>query len=651
MSKNDVFEGSTLKIRAKLFREGRRETGTARLVMLRDGEEISSKTLSVRKHWIEEPYTLPDVPDHKTSYLFSWRLEHPTGVSGIDTAIRVWPRTCRVKLTRPDGAPAARQPFHLRFDDGHRADFEADDQGECACTLARRTNFEVRTPATTPILEFKPGKEVGRQREAVVSPWSAEIYAPEPPTERPAKQYVNLTPDDFGEGLGHDGVGPEIAFVVGPRGLKDATSRDPAGVREIFVQVKLSDLTRRTSELATVLRASELTRVSATEIKARVPVRPDGCARFVLRLGRGGGEKCEIKVGLTEACAEDTRSFINWRKIWLEPVTAAGANVEVDAAIDALKTVFVEAVKTATTTVTASSIPGATIPGAELGLPQANVLIVGDHNEKRFRPQIANEHPGLTAYTFFCDLQIDAGKAESFVEKQVSAEASDRTTIDGRDVVGWTFKAKEFSGFKPHKHLLLPRSLHTGNPSVTAEWRDASGTWHPFPVGNVSVRPTASNPKGVIDLEYPPLLVEALKTGNRSLRVRFCKVSDTFNGWAPNKTTGVVIALGHLTGPRDAEGYQKTIVHEIGHQMNQLDDTVPAGLDRNDHGRYYTGRGHSGGHCADGIDGGVFSGPDDLEGRTDCGCVMYGEGADERPITFCARCKPFVLAEPLGRLG
>lgn len=650
MSK-EVFEESTLKVRAKLFREGKRDSGTATLIFMRDGVETSRKSLDVRKHWIEESYTLPKVPDDKAFYLFTWRLEHGTGVVGIDEAVRVWPKTCTVKLTFPDGKEAKGIPFKLKFDDRHVADFETNTHGEYACTLTRRATFEVVSSPSNPILKFKPGKEVGRQREAEVSPWKAEIYAPTTPDESPRKQYVNLTPEDFGEGLGHDGVGPEIAFVVGPSGKKDASSRPTGAVTELFVKVTLSDLTKRTKELATLLRASELERVSATEFKAVVPIRGDGCARFVLRLGRGGGEKCEIKVGVTPECADDSRSYINWRKIWVEPAIPAGSVAEVDAAIEALKTVFVEAVKTATTVIDPTPVVGATIPGAELGIAKTDVLIIGDHNESRFRNQIVNAKPGLTAYALFCDLQIDAGRSESVLQQQVTAENADRVTFDGVRCAGWEFRAQTFPGFDANENLVVPRSLHTGNPAASAEWLNSDGNWIAIPPANVKVLPTADNAPGKVQVKYPPALVTKLGRANRSLRVRTAVVSDTFNGWAPNGTTGVVIALRHLNSVRDAEGYQKTVVHEIGHQFRQLKGSVPDGLDRNDHGRYYTGRGHSGGHCADGIAEGTFNGGGRLTGQGSCKCVMYGEGADERPITFCDRCKPFVLAEPLGSLG
>lgn len=651
MSK-EVFEGSSLKIKAKLFREGRRESGTATLIYLRDGAEVSRKSLDVRKHWVEETYELPNVPDDKAFYMFTWRLEHGTGVAGIDEPVRVWPKTCKVKLTFPDGKPAKRAPFKLKFSDRHVADYETNDSGEYACTLTRRATFELVPDAANPLLKFKPGKEVGRQREAEVSPWTAEIYTPEAPTESPRKQYVNLVSADDNEAAGHDGQGEEIFFRVGPRGLKSASTRSVGGISQIYVKLKLADRTKRTAGLATILQASTVERVGADEVKATVPLQGDGTARFVLRLGRGGGEKCELKIGVAPDCGDDTRSFINWRKIWIEPASAAGTAVEVDAAIEALKPVFVEAIKTAATTIDPAQVRASTIPGTELGIAKTDVLIIGDHNEKKFRNQIARAQPKLTAYALFCDLQIDGGTADTWLARQVSAENADRVTFNGGgSVAGWEFKATEFAGFDKDDNLLLPRSLHSGQPAAKAKWKDDTGAWHDIPAGDVHVRPTADNQPGKVQVRYPAALVNKLATMNCSLNVQIIAVSDTFNGWAPNGTTGVVIALRHLKTVRAAAEYQKTVVHEIGHQMRQLQSGVPEGLDRADHDRYYTGRGHSGGHCAEGISGAVFNGAGKLTGRADTTCVMYGEGADERPITFCAKCKPFVLAETLRSLG
>jgi hypothetical protein len=99
----------------------------------------------------------------------------------------------------------------------------------------------------------------------------------------------------------------------------------------------------------------------------------------------------------------------------------------------------------------------------------------------------------------------------------------------------------------------------------------------------------------------------------------------------------------------------KTIVHEIGHMMNQAGESTVAGLDvGTDHGKTYTSARepyHLGGHCAEGIDDAIFADPSQqLKGRAAATCVMYGEGSTTKLADFCAKCAPFVMAEPLDRV-
>ena len=87
-------------------------------------------------------------------------------------------------------------------------------------------------------------------------------------------------------------------------------------------------------------------------------------------------------------------------------------------------------------------------------------------------------------------------------------------------------------------------------------------------------------------------------------------------------TGASVIALEALA-PEDPAEMNKTVVHEVGHMMNQAGESAIAGLDvATDHGETYIERGHQGGHCGHGIDAAGFGGGGDLDGRDDAGGVM-----------------------------
>jgi hypothetical protein len=40
----------------------------------------------------------------------------------------------------------------------------------------------------------------------------------------------------------------------------------------------------------------------------------------------------------------------------------------------------------------------------------------------------------------------------------------------------------------------------------------------------------------------------------------------------------------------------------------------------------------------------------DFTGKSECTCVMYGEGSSTRKTGYCSRCAPFIKAEALSSL-
>ena len=300
---------------------------------------------------------------------------------------------------------------------------------------------------------------------------------------------------------------------------------------------------------------------------------------------------------------------------------------------------------------------GSIVPGATFGIG-GDQVVVGDHNVSSFTPLWTKTNDPLSAYAVFCDFQFDAGTAPQLASVAYGFPLTQ--TIDwppGGTERG--FVTRPLSGDQE----LLAVNLQNGNHAVQGTWEvtgpgDSAhlGATAAFADDDLYVDWAAS--PGRLFVRAPAALVPMLDDGAEvrvELDVAWCE--GPYNGWAPsNPPGGVVVALrngGGAGGARPANGMNQTLVHEVGHLLNQVDDTPGAGVAptrSSDHKWNYTGRGHSGGHCGFGVNWLVFKTGGSMSGKSAAICVMYGEGSDTRGIDYCVKCAPFVKAEPMESL-
>ncbi len=642
MANKDVYEESKFLIKVKLKDGATKDADTAKLYLKSDGTEGAAITLEVKQQWIEYEHTFARVPDDKDNYPFEYRIEYDGEDKAGETTCTVWPRTANVKLVDEHTKQVLQfTRFRLLFTGDRVAHYVTEANGIGQCRLKHMATFTGRSTNEITFLGWAPGKDHGRNREARVErvEYLAVLESPKWKGQK-IDQYVNLKTEKTGDEVGHDKLGRKVVFQV--KLIDKNNSRapiHPRGGERVYVKATLSELTKRNADLATFEGVTDLKRTG--DVVTGYVATNAGKGKFTLALGLGGKEKCKLELGTTPECKDASVEFTNTRKIWIQPIAVAGKAPSFASATGWLANVGIElGTDTAADIDPDAQAAGALIPGTGFGEGDKQ-LIVGDHNVSQFTTAWTKEHDPHSAYAVFCDFQYDAGASEK--------KASGTYTIDGKKVF-WIEPAGDSAA-------ILTHSLHTGNFAVTGTWRSlaASGP-HKDKTGAIDPANVTIDSMGdpsCVEITLPAAAAEVIDANEKvEYVVDVVYVKGPYNGWAPSAPRGgVVIALKNTSGARAAAGMNQTIVHEIGHLINQV-SAPGAGisLTRNgDHKWHYTGRGHSGGHCAFGIAQNIYNGGGDLSGKGGT-CVMFGEGANTRGGDFCVKCKPFVMAEPLESL-
>lgn len=636
---NDVYEDSTLKIKVRLKSNSKKSEDKARLIFTVDGVDEPAITLTVKKRAVEHAHTFAKVPDDANSYVITYRVEHDTEThTGL--TYTVWPLVANVKLLNDeDGAALANTDFTLEFSTRKQQPHRTDNTGACEVKLKQKATWGLVDLTRLVFVRWENGHDKGRNREARmrVVKFKAVMEAPAWEGES-VVQHVNLKTARRGNEVGHDKQGARVAFTFklvdadAPDRIVEVPKNEP-----VYLSATLSNTTKRDARTATLVDVPDLDTATENVIKGVVKTGGDGKARVTLQLGMGGKEKCTFAAGTTDACADAQVSFENKRKIWLQAISLAGAAPGTGDAEGWFANVGIEMLADTAVTLAARDLPkGAIVPGAGFGLA-GDVLIVGDHNVASMTRRWTREHTPLSAYAVYCDFQFDAGTKPK------------TKTVTYPDV---TQKAFHVTPLSASNELLVPYNLHTGGCAVAGTWKSQATTGEHknkkgvIAEGDLTFNWATTREKFTVRL---PAEATAVIDGGEKLTVSF-KITyalGIYLGWAPSSPRGgVVVALRGDGPPRPEDKINKVIVHELGHLLNQVSAPgAGVALDRDaDHGWHYTGRGHSGGHCAVGVDKGTYDGGGVLAGESGT-CVMFGEGADSTQGDFCAKCKPFVLAE------
>lgn len=652
----DIFEDAPITLKGEIT-SGHASASSVSFLLKSGGAVLRSVGATLDGKKAEAVTPAPKVPDDVERVDLDYALlvdgkEYPGG-----DGFRVWPRDFTLKILRDDDKTA---PF-----DGFRV--KVTHEGERSLrTLPDGTLRVVRTkPATVTVAAEEPFEVVtwtddkgraraGFGRRAV----KAAIVSPEKPsTGDVIEQRVNAR----GAAEGVDGLGHVVTVTV----CVDGDQRLGPGERTgkegdfIFVEATFGRESKRNAprpDLRGVL--SRTASPDGKKITGKVRLGPQGePARFELVLGKAGGDTCTLKVGGTAAVGDDQRKFTNWRVIHYQLSRPGSLSLpDLGPPTQGLEKVFVKWEKyheeTFQETTAPTPPPGAWFDGDHVGLSGRALCVSPEHNAPFFHFLYRDEKRPLGMHLLLTHLLVRAGTYGSQMDHVTSPSLTAASTITfppTGSVVGWTF---DVDPAKDKLRGVFRVSFQDGGiPVRNAVWRSAAAT-------GANVGKTGLIPEDLIHIPKP--------TGRgykeRNTLVHFALPPDallvTAAGdpvvieadvvWAAGPIRGVAMGNDYLAlreAPSDDMG--GTLLHEIGHAIEQAVAVVPPGLSASEHGRQYTGRGHTGPHCAFGVADAAFNAGNKtalLLGRTDAQCVMFGESTGSRPVAFCAKCEPFARA-------
>ncbi len=649
----DIFEKSVITFRGQIL-SGHKSARSATFKVFKNGQPFAAPSAPLVDGKCELPWTAPDVPDNDDDYTLTFKMEIEGREYNIAERYKVWPRWVHLAALRATDLKPF-QHFKLRAKQAGGDDLTLTDlEGECIVYLKKPAPFTIAAEPPGEIKEWVVGR--GRKRIfKAVRRFKAEFVAPKK-TGKAVEQIVNLATADEGR----DAKGSLVVVKVGAEGDTARAPDDRVGHEGdvIFIKAKFGRQSKRNSPLPSLRDALEVAHTpDGKEYTAKVKLGPRGePAKFKLELGYAGGDTCELSIGSTDAASDATIQFVNWRKLFYQLTLPSGlATPDLSFMTGGLEKAKVKYEKYKSLTFAEGDAPaapaGSWFDGAMVSANLSGRCVnIGDHNKGFFHAKFVDTHNPVGVHVLVCHAQFDGGTGNAQLTNLASVSVTKTTAKikfppgGATEVYGARFNAASTGG-----QVLEMAFQDGGNGWRNAKWRtlDASGPnagkSGAIPDDHVDVN--WRQRKNVVTVKLPAAaatLVDAGATVQVSIDVYYSL--GTYNGEAVQNKQ--LIRTRHASEGGD-KGMNGTMLHELGHTMKEVLYSVPPGLSAADHGRKYAGRGHSGNHCADGLPQALYDGTGSLGGRSDCTCVMYGEGASARPVEFCARCSPFVTAEDL----
>ena len=662
----DIFAGSTLKLSATV-RRGTPSESAPTFVILKNGKEVKREKGKVGGGWklgstATYDYPAPEEFDQdKDSYELEVQVEAEGKKYPATDYFTVWARTIKVKTLDKQAAVFGGFQFLAQGGGGGEV-WKTREDGTAECQA--RKPARVVIAAEPPYFLVEWTKEKGTEREAKVElRFQAGFFAPRPPEDgKPLRQVVNLKSAKSGDELGQDGQGQKLAITVGAQEDREASGEENGTkvAREgdkIFVQVTLERQTKRTPPSPVLEQVKGLAEEKeGTVHKGHVEVGKDGTATFLLDLGPGGGDLATIEIGAIEGECDEKLTVRNWRRLYYQATHPKGTAVPDMARIEAsLAKVFIEYKKYKTVEVDSDDAPDAGVswfPGDWMDEPGKQLLNVGDYNKAHYHAKFEDDEAPVGVHVMCCHVQFDANAASC--EKEFTGiELEETDTLaweDGTEVVG--------------KHLwagpgAFPKSLKTGADGLlSGSWAEVGGAAKGA-IGMDDLWYRSGENQGWITVRLPEEAQDLTDDGKKvKLEVKVFVAKGPYLGESDGKQGWLQLAVIKQA----ATTFNDVMAHELGHTINQVVKSPPPGLAAGDHGRRYTGNGHQGPHCADGMSDDNYNGGAGKKGSTyegnfkskaECKCIMYGENSSKGSKSsgsFCARCSPFLIAEDLSDL-
>jgi hypothetical protein len=324
--KIDIFEGDKLRVNASITKgdpskaDGKKVKWT--FTQTGGQEEIGEKSATMKDGKASISVKAPKVKDDEASYEIRFEKTYEGGKTSGKKYYIVWPKTFELKAVhKVDGSekPCEKFLFDVLTEKGPKYEaLTTDAKGEHHFTCHEKAAHKVvaRSP-----WEIETWKKTGpRKIEVLVKrkKYTAELVNPAN-AGSPHKQLVNLT---------NDGTKPRhgslLKVQVCAKGDLPRAAKDRLGMEndELFIQVIFSAKnSKRDSPKPglTVDGAAVASEADKRTFKSKLKLKANGdAAECEVELGRAGGDECEIKVGVTDACTDDSAKLVNWRRYKLE---------------------------------------------------------------------------------------------------------------------------------------------------------------------------------------------------------------------------------------------------------------------------------------------------------------------------------------------
>jgi hypothetical protein len=592
------------------------------------------------------------VPDDKDFYdlTFTASIVAPSGATIKHEGgekIRVWPSQTEIKFTSDDAEHKKKVQFKF-IADGRQAGLGTAEDSGIWKARAPRKSYVVETIPPWTIVSTTQG--AGRKREYKVAKVTDKVRLVSPDPGKDVYQIVNCTAG----AVDYDNAKTEkwsrekpygnVLEVVVEAVKKTARQNDVVYIKCVFGRESVR--TTPVPEILTDGGVENIVKTNGDKTQtARVKLDAELRAKFKVQLGKAGGDTCQIKVGMTDACDDGPDSTIkieNTRLIWYQMGRPASFEPDMKAAVKALQKVKVDFKQ--------SDLNSQDEPPAadhQTWYPADKIItggtgmffVCGSHNIDDVMASFANALRARECRLIFCHMQFDGVAAPSVAEHVIQPGA------------GATVDVSPLKSVDPDDDpVLLPRALTDGAFAVTAQWRTAvvGSAWTAIPEANIDINyPTRPNVARIT----LPAGAKAVTDGGARIRIQTTAkyAVGPYNGWAPD---GAVVIAIRNPQVRPAAEWNKTIVHEVGHLMRMVMNVTTPGLDIATHGRAHgNARGGLGTHCADGVSQTNWDSGGKVQSAWNPTCVMFYAGRDEKKVEFCTRCTPFVLGEDLATLG
>jgi hypothetical protein len=666
----DIFEGEKWIIKGK-HKKGPTKDATVKLSIkkvAKDGAEteVHSKAdikLDDSKEFAY-PYSTEKVGEKDPFFKLVADVEYGKApkqrLAGTCT---VWPKQCAVIAKDANDKPYAGFEFTAKQGDKLPAPAPTDKDGKSVVSL-NKTDKAVKFTGSAPfeVIEQKTSPDKLREVTLKVRRNFEPVFVKPTVKEdkKPIQQFVNLTTGANGQ----DEKGHEVLIEVGEK--PDANGKKGKKDDIIYIQVKFGRHSERNAPKPQIAAGEDATDIAEADAgktyTAKVTLKADdGTAKFKLDLGRAGGDTCEVRLSSTkDSFTAPPLKFENWRRIYYQLSLPAGASTpDLKRITKALKDVNIVYEKYKTLTFAEGSGPAGTavswFPGEWLADTYSGkkLLNLGDYNKAHFHTKFSDDKNPVETHVACCHTQYDASGAgclKNFLNLEVSANNkvtwSDGTKVIGLDV--WVGGG------------LFPKFLKDGSSGfVSGSWAEAGGA-HTGPLAAADVWIHNGKKLGMLTIKVPDP-AKALLTATAGKKVKLTFAVKSAAGAYLGESDGTSGWLQLIVIEQPPNVVNDVLAHELGHTLNQVTKVVPPGMSAAKHGRKYTGNGHQGPHCADGMSADNYAGgagkagssyQGNFAGKSECTCIMYGENGKGSKCTgkFCTRCKPFLKGEALDTL-